>query len=133
MSPRRDLDAVGVRVERVPDPRPVTVAAKGGGKGGGGASTTPHQPDVAPDTLRSKATVRILELLSEGPVAGAHDAPLSLFQSVFLDGTPVVDQSGITQFTIKEGFFRQGWPAQDPIPGYPLAEAPFSVGVQMHT
>jgi predicted phage tail protein len=119
----------GVRVERVPDPRPAKVAAKGGGKGGG--SQSQHQPNIAPNTLRSLATVRILEVLSEGPVKGMHAAPLSLFQSVFLDGTPVVDQAGNPQFTIKEGYFREGQPSQDAIPGYPLAEAPFNVSVQM--
>lgn len=133
------MSAAGVRVYAVPDPRPVKVAAKGEGKGGGGGgNTSQHQPNIAPNTLRSLATVRILEILSEGPIEGASDpivggAPShSIYQSMFLDGTPIVDQSGNAQFSIKEGYFRAGLPSQDAIPGYPLAEAPYSVGVQVH-
>jgi predicted phage tail protein len=124
----------GVRVEAVPDPRGLrrVAAGGGGGKGGGGSQGQAHQPNIAPNTLRSLATVRILEVLSEGPVFGASNAPISMWQGVFLNGTPVVDQAGNAQFFIKEGFFREGWPSQDAVPGYPLGEAPFSVGVQVY-
>jgi predicted phage tail protein len=129
------LNTAGVRVEQVPDPRKLTkvAAGGGGGKGGGGGQQQAHQPQIAPNTLRSLATVRILEVLSEGPVFGASDAPISMWQAIYLDNTPVVDAAGNAQFFIKEGYFREGWPSQDAIPGYPMGEAPFSVGVQVHT
>jgi predicted phage tail protein len=122
-----------VRVERVPDPRAVKVAAGGGGGGKGGASQQPHQPNIAPNTLRSLATVRILEALSEGPIFGGHNAPISLWQAILLDGTPIMDAAGNVQFAVKEGYFREGWPSQDPIPGYPLSESATVVNVQAHT
>lgn len=125
----------GVRVERLPDPRRLKRVARGGGGGkggGGGSQSQAHQPNIAPNTLRSMATVRILEVLSEGPIYGGSNAPLSEWQAVFLNGTPVVDQQGNTQFFIEEGYFREGWPSQDAIPGYPMGEAPFSVGVQVY-
>ena len=127
-------DAPGIRVYSVPDPRTTKVAeGGGGGKGGGGGSSDAHQPNIAPNTLTSIATVRILEALSEGPVYGASFAPVSLFQSIYLDGTPIVDVNGNAQFVIKEAYFRAGLPSQDAVPGYPLQEAPYSVGVQVHT
>jgi len=130
---RRRRDDVGVRVQAVPDPRATKVAAKGGGKAGGGGSSSQHQPQIAPNTLRSMATVRLLEVLSEGPIYGASNAPISPLQGLFLDGTPAMDSAGNPQFNIKEAYFRHGYPSQDPIPGYPMSEAPFSVGVQLHT
>src|SRR5689334_19991192 len=94
---------LAVRIEQVPDPRRKrrVAAGGGGGKGGGGGQQQAHQPQIAPNTLRSLATVRILEVLSEGPVFGAHAAPLTYWQAVYLDGTPVVDSSGNAQFAIK--------------------------------
>jgi hypothetical protein len=88
--------AAGIRVHAVPDPRATKVAAGGGGGKGGGGGGEAHQPNIAPNTLRSIATVRILEALSEGPVYGAHFAPVSIFQSIYLDSTPIVDASGNT-------------------------------------
>lgn len=122
-----------VRVERIADPRPATrVAAKGAGKSGGtsGGTTTPHQPTEMPNTLRSRSMARVIEVLSEGVVYGLHDQGVTLWQSVYMNGTPLVDASGNWQLTIREGQFRYGYPSQDYIHGYPVAEAPFNVGVE---
>jgi predicted phage tail protein len=125
-----------VHVQRIADPRPRMrrIAAKGDGKSGGansGGTTTPHQPVDSPDTLRSLATARILEVLSEGVVAGMHTAALGgpFWNSVFLDNTPIADASNNFQFNITQGDFRYGYPSQDWIPGYSQSEAEFSVGV----
>jgi predicted phage tail protein len=125
-----------VHVQRIADPRPRMrrVAAKGDGKSGGansGGTTTPHQPVDSPDTLRSIATARILEVLSEGVVAGMHTAGLGgpFWNSVYLDNTPLADAAGNFQFVISQGDFRYGYPSQDWIAGYSQSEAEFSVGV----
>jgi predicted phage tail protein len=106
------------------------VVAKGGGKSGG--SQSQDKPIIDPNTLRSIGTVRILEVLSEGPIVGPHDAEFSPLQSVYLDETPVVDANGTQQFVIQESYFRYGLPEQEPIPGYPVSEATTSVGVELH-
>lgn len=119
-----DDGAWGVRVKRI--------AAKGGDKGSDflqAFGINIPQPRI----LRSLATVRLLEVLSEGPIFGMHDQAVSPLQSVYLDGTQVIDDNGNVNFNLKEAYFRQGYPSQDAIPGYPLGEAPYSVGVQMHT
>ena len=80
------------------------------------------------------ATVRILEVLSEGPIYGAQRraARRSGRRSISTARRSSM-RSGNAQFFIKEGYFREGWPSQDAIPGYPMGEAPFAVGVQVHT
>jgi predicted phage tail protein len=121
-------------VVRIADPRGRRVAAKGSGKGGGGGTTTsPHTPTEYPNTLRSRSTARILEVLSEGVVSGLHTARFDgakFWQSVFLDGTPIQDDAGNFQFNLLQGDFRYGYPSQDAIPGYPMDESSFSVGVE---
>jgi predicted phage tail protein len=123
-----------IKVRRIADPRQKKIARKGGGKSGGGASpTTPHTPTEHPNTIRSMATARILEVLSEGMVSGmhtAHDDGANFWQSVLLDETPVADSANNFQFRITQGDFRYGTPSQDPIPGYPISEATFPVGVK---
>ena len=54
----------------------------GGGKGGGGS---PNEQDV--DVL-SRATIRIVELISEGPIEGFRSGQ-DIRQNIFLDDTPV--------------------------------------------
>ena len=84
-----------IKVKRIADPRQKKIARKGGGKGGGAPSpTTPHTPTEFPNTIRSMATARILEVLSEGMVSGMHTAHYdgaNFWQSVLLDETPVAD------------------------------------------
>lgn len=123
-----------VTVKTIADPRPNVVARKGLGKGGGGngAITTPHQPQEMPNTLRSRAIVRMLELLSEGPVYGLEPQGTgqSIWQSVYLDGTPVADLANNFNFDIREGDFRYGLPGQAHMPGYSFSESEVTVGVE---
>jgi predicted phage tail protein len=118
---------------RIADPRGLPVARKGGGKGGGGASpTTPHQPTTSPNTLVSLSTARVLEVLSEGVVAGMHSQSYGgpFWNSVYLDDTPIQDAAGNFNFGIRDGDFRYGYPSQDPLRGFPISESEFTVGVK---
>lgn len=99
--------------------------AKGGGKGGGGGSS--RTPVEAPNTLRSAATARIIDLLGEGPIVGLVDG----LKSVFLDDTPLQDKNGNYNFrgvTVTE---RTGESDQEPIPGFPAVESEVDVSTQV--
>ena len=110
------------------------VARKGDGKGGGGGQAAPYQPVIYPNTIRSMATARIIEVISEGiirgPVSGWGNAGVA-YQSVFFNGTRVGNADGSFNFNILEAYPKAGYPSQDPIPGFSLAEAEFAVGVEM--
>ncbi len=58
------------------------IGAGGGGKGGGGSARVAQE---APDSLRSKAYARVVDLISEGEIEGVVDG----LQSVYLDDTPI--------------------------------------------
>ena len=95
----------------------------GGGKGGGGEGRTPVE---SPDSLRSRATARILDLLSEGEIEGLVDG----LKSVFLDDTPVQNANGSFNFSGLTIDTRNGLQSQSYIPGFPSVENEVSVEVE---
>src|SRR4029077_10034101 len=124
---RRARGREGVTVEVIPDPRrDMLVARKDGGKGTDPQASS--QPVQYPNTLRSRATARVVEVLGEGIIKGFHTGD---FQSVFLDGTPVIAANGVPNFLVPEGHFRAGYPSQDPIPGWPMSEFETNVSTQL--
>lgn len=64
----------------------------GGGKGGGGSTRTPQE---APNTLRSKSYVKIVEVLAEGEIEGLVNG----LQSIYLDDTPLQNEDGTFNFS----------------------------------
>ncbi|BDR08252.1 DUF1983 domain-containing protein [Comamonas thiooxydans] len=111
----------------VVQPRPV----RGGwslrgykGKGGGGGA---RQPVEAADSLHSTSYARVLDLLSEGEIAGLVNG----LQSVYLNNTPLQNAGGSFNFAGVTADFRSGTQTQDPIPGFPSAESPAAVGVEL--
>lgn len=95
----------------------------GGGKGGGGGST----PTESQDSLHSIAYARVLDLVSEGEIGG----PVNGLQSVFLNGTPLVNADGSANFQNVAVDFRVGTQDQDYIPGFPSVENEAGVGVTL--
>lgn len=95
--------------------------AGGGGKGGGGSSGSAHED---PDTLHSKATIRIIDVISEGPVGGLVNGA----QSIFFNDTPLQASDGSYNFKGVTWEFRYGYPDQDPVAGFPASETSISVG-----
>ena len=76
----------------------------GGGKGGGGGSRT---PSTDPDSLNSRSFGHIVDLISEGEIAGLVDQgfvnPISgatdaWMRSIFLDNTPLKNSDGTVNF-----------------------------------
>ncbi|WP_454710943.1 host specificity protein J [Cupriavidus nantongensis] len=95
----------------------------GGGKGGGGG----HTPTESPDSLHSIAYARVLDLVSEGEIGGLVNG----LQSIFLDGTPLVNQDGTANFQNVSVDPRVGTQDQDYIPGFPAVESETAVGVPL--
>lgn len=101
---------------------PVIMGA-GGGKGGGGAST----PTETADSLHSIAYARVLDLVSEGEIAGFVNG----MQSIYLEGTPLANADGSLNFQNVAVDYRSGTQDQDSIPGFPSVENETGVGVEL--
>ncbi|MFG6101203.1 phage tail protein [Leptothoe sp. EHU-05/26/07-4] len=89
-------------------PHGIVVHNGGGGKGGGGNPTEQDNDGF------SRATIRIVELLSEGPIQGFVGDPR---ESTFLDDTPV-RSNGTQNFTGYAVAWRAGTRDQTHLPGY---------------
>lgn len=102
------------------------VMIRGAGGGGGGART----PIESPDSLRSVAYARILDMVGEGEIIGPDDQenPLSC---VFLNRTPIANADGSLNFSNLQVEFRNGTQVQDYIPGFPDVENETNVAVEL--
>lgn len=99
------------------------IIGAGGGKAGGGGQGRVAQE--AADSLRSTSYARVLDLVSEGEIEGLVNG----LQSVYLDGTPIQNPDGSTNFTGVSVALVTGTQAQDPLPGIPATESAKAVGV----
>jgi predicted phage tail protein len=106
--------------------------SKGGGKGkgGGGGSN-------ADNTLRSKARVRMVEIVSEGPCVGLIDSLGNVLSAsvygkgVHFEQTPVINENSSRNFQNVIIDQRLGYPDQAHLTGFPQVETPFSVDTQV--
>lgn len=99
----------------------------GGGKGGGGGQRAPIED---PDSLRSRAYARVIDLLSEGEIEGLA-TPARPLQSVYLDRTPVQNEDASFNFKGVTIATRPGTQGQNYLKGFPSVEAEVAVGVQV--
>ena len=88
----------------IPRSRPDVAGAKGGRK-----PAPPRTPVEGPNTLRSQAVVRAVELLAEGEIDGLVDG----LKSIYLDDTPVQASDGTFNFSGIHFELRRGGPTQD--------------------
>lgn len=93
------------------------------GKGGGGA----HTPVEAKETSRSKQLVKIVEILSDGEVAGLANG----MKSVYLDNTPVQNNNNSYNFKNFSLQGRVGSQVQGVLGGFNTSEKEVSVGAQV--
>ena len=100
------------------------VGHKGGGKGGGGGGRVAQED---PNTLRSNATARIIDIVGEGPIVGLVDG----FRSMYLDETPVQNDDGSFNFYGLRRADRFGLPDQTPFPRQPGVGRPKDVSAQV--
>ncbi|CTQ45777.1 host specificity protein J [Roseibium aggregatum] len=96
----------------------------GGGKGGSGGSRTPVEDR---NTLRSRATVRAIDIISEGAIGGLVDGA----KSIFFDDTPLQNEDGSFNFENVSWTLRKGTPDQDYIPGFSSVETERGVGIEL--
>lgn len=85
-----------------------------GGKGGGGGRTAQE----GPNTLRSAAVVRVLEVLSEGEIVGIAGGA----QGIYINDTPLLNSSDVYNFARVTWDIRTGLPSQQYMPGFPSVE-----------
>ncbi len=90
-----------------------------GRKGGKDGANTGHVPSEEPNTLRSRATARILDLVSEGPITGLVDGA----KSIYFDDVPLQASDGSANFEGVTWEQRFGTPDQTPIAGFPDVES----------
>ncbi|MDM1545499.1 DUF1983 domain-containing protein [Ignatzschineria indica] len=90
-----------------------------GGKKKGGSAHTPYE---APNTLYSKQIVKILDVLSEGPVEGLANGDTHPFKSTFFNDTPVQSENGDFNFKGFELAINDGDQDQVYLPEFDVVE-----------
>jgi predicted phage tail protein len=96
-----------------------------GAKGGGGSS---HTPVEQPDDLLSVAKLKMLIAVSEGEIQGDLTA-----QDIFLNDTPLANDSGEYNFSGVKWEFRKGTQDQTYIAGMPQVDNELAVGTTVTT
>ena len=104
-----------------PSPAVNTEANTGSGAG------SVHTPVEAKETSRSKQLIKIVEVISEGEVAGLADG----MKSVYLDNTPVQNKNGSFNFNNVSLQGRIGGQVQDVLSGFSTSEKEVSVSAQV--
>lgn len=106
-----------------PSPAPVVSAEANTGSGAGSV----HTPVEAKETSRSKQLIKIVEVISEGEVAGLADG----MKSVYLDNTPVQNKNGSFNFKNVSLQGRIGGQVQEVLSGFSASEKEVSVSAQV--
>jgi predicted phage tail protein len=106
------------------DKKSSVVIGAGGDGGGGGYYRAPVED---PDSLRSQAFARIIDLISEGEIVGLVDGA----KSIFLDDTPLQNADGTYNFQDFQFQQRVGTQSQEHIPGFPAAESTVNVSAEI--
>lgn len=94
-----------------------------GQKGGGGSG---HTPVESPDSIQSMAIAKILLALGEGEWAGGLDGT-----NIYLDGTPLTNDDGSSNFEGVSWEFRPGTQSQEYIKGVPAVENEITIGTEL--
>lgn len=97
-------------------------------KGSKGGSSSPRTPTEAPDDLQSVAKAKVLIALGEGEFGGELDGT-----RIFLNGTPVTNPDGTSNFSGVVWEFRPGTQSQSYIQGMPGTENEVAVSTPITT
>lgn len=88
-----------------------------------------QQASDDPNSLFSKSSVRVIDLISEGEIEGFVETDGR--KSLFLDDTVIRNSDGTDNFIFDNFEFRAGTQAQGYIPGFPAAENVVSVNASV--
>lgn len=99
------------------------ITIKGAKKG----QEKPRKPSIAKDSVASTSTAKILYILGEGEMQGLVDGA----KSIRLDGTPLVDDAGNSNFEGVTWDFRHGTNEQDYIKGFPDVSNETPINVEL--
>lgn len=99
----------------------------GGGGKGGGKSAPARIAQEDPDTLKSNAVARIIDVISEGEINGLVDGA----KSVYLDNTPLQNADGTFNFNGIHVDNRVGLVNQSYMPGFSDVESTTTVNTQV--
>ena len=135
VEPHHTFIADGIRVHngghRVSYPEIEGAGGGGGGKGGGGSARAAVEAD---DSLQSKASVGILDLIGEGEIGGLVGDGNLRARSIFVNDTPLMNADGSYNFSDVAWEERTGTQNQTAIYGssaFDAVSSPMSVGVQL--
>jgi hypothetical protein len=103
----------------------ITGAGGSGGFGKGGSGGAARTPTTARDGLDSRQYANLIDLISEGEIAGLKDG----FKSIYLDNTPLQNPDGSFNFQNVTVYTRNGTQNQDAIPFAGEIEDERGVGV----
>lgn len=96
-------------------------------KGAKAGQKKPRKPNIQRDGAASISRVKILYGVSEGEIEGLVNGPAS----IKLEGTPLVDENGKSNFDGVEWDFRSGTNDQEYIKGFPDVSNEIGVGVEL--
>ena len=94
---------------------------------GGGKGASSRTPVEAPNTLQSRATIKVQEVYSEGEVLGI----IGGLEGVYLDDTPIQNPDNSYNYPGVKFDERLGTPDQDYMPGFPGVESALVVNVEL--
>jgi len=97
------------------------------GSGKGSSPPPPYSPVEDPNTLQSKATWRVIDLIGEGENGGLVNGA----KSIFLKGVQLQADDGGYNFQGVQWEERVGLPDQTPVKGFPSVETSVNVGVEV--
>lgn len=105
----------------------ITTALRGAG---GSSGDKPRTPIESPDSLRSIAYARIVDLVSEGEIVGFADQANPL-TCVYLNETPVANADGSLNFKNLQIDSRVGTQTQDYLPNFEGVENEIAIGLEL--
>lgn len=100
------------------------IKGSGGGKSGGGSARVAKE---APDTLRSVQYAKVLDLVSEGEIAGLVNGE----QSIIINDTPLLNENGQYNFSGVTVDYRVGTQGQKYMSGFPAVENEVAVSTEI--
>lgn len=98
-----------------------------GSKGKKPSSSSAKAPVEAPNTLQSKNTAGIIDLISEGEIYGLVNGA----KSIFFDETPLQNDDDSYNFNGVVWEEKKGTPDDTPLSGFPYVETEVDVGVEL--